>query len=64
MENDNFNEVIDIRQITEDILEYIDLMGFTTDVPVDPESIRQSIDALIRDRLNDQGIRTYSFGSE
>ena len=64
MENNNFTEVIDVKQITEDVLEYMDLMGFSTEIPVDPESIRNSIDSLIRDRLNDQGVRTHSFGNE
>lgn len=64
MDNDNFSEVINVRKITEAVLEYIDSQGFTTDVPVDPEALRNNLDYIIRDRLGSQGVHTYSFGSE
>ena len=64
MENDNFTEVINIRRITELVLEYLDSSGFTTDVPIDPELLRQSVDEIIRAEIEDQGVRTYTFGSE
>ena len=62
MDNDNFTEVVNIRKITESVLDYMDDVGFSTDFPIDPEHIRITIDKIIRDGMDNQGIRTYSIG--
>ena len=62
MDNDNFTEVVNIRKITESVLDYMDDVGFSTDFPIDPEYLRITIDKIIRDGMENQGVRTYSIG--
>jgi hypothetical protein len=52
-----------LRKITKEILDFMEDMRFTTDLPLDSDYLKNTIDRIIQKNLENKDIQTYSDSS-